>query len=319
MYKFSPILKQTLWGGDKICRMKGIPCTEQHIGESWELSAVEGCVSVVAEGKDAGMRLDNLIEKYGAALMGSRNLERFGTRFPLLVKLIDAAQDLSLQVHPNDEQARRIGHTCGKTEMWYMISAEQGAHLYAGFNQNVTQEEYRRLVAENRIMNVVSRHDVQPGDCFFLPAGRIHSIGAGCMLVEIQQTSDLTYRIYDFDRKDARGKKRELHTEEALRCMDFSVYKQYKTQYCAEKNRTVPLVDESVLRVDLTDVQGECLLDWKDEDTFHILVCAEGSGTVQEGSEAPLVIRQGDTLLVAATSQQVWIQGQCKILTACVV
>ena len=213
MYKFQPILKSLIWGGDKIAPYKQIETSQQQVGESWELSGVKGNESVVAGGPEAGTPLPELIARHGAGLLGAKNFERFGEEFPLLIKFIDARQDLSIQVHPNDELAWERHQSKGKTEMWYVVAADKGAHLRSGFSKQVTPAEYAASVADNTITDILADYQIHPGDVFFLPAGRVHSIGAGAFIAEIQQTSNITYRIYDFNRRDADGNTRELHTE----------------------------------------------------------------------------------------------------------
>ena len=212
-FRFTPILKSLIWGGDKIAPYKGIETTQANIGESWELSGVAGDESVVAEGEYAGYTLPQLIAELKERLVGKSVYERFGTEFPLLVKFIDARADLSIQVHPDDALAQMRHGKHGKTEMWYVVGADRGAHLKAGFSQKITPEEYERRVADNTLTDVLCDYAVQPGDLFFLPAGRVHAICAGSFVAEIQQTSDVTYRIYDYGRLGKDGKPRELHTE----------------------------------------------------------------------------------------------------------
>ena len=205
MYKFQPILKSLIWGGEKIAPYKGIATDQRNIGESWELSGVKDNESVVAEGPEAGTSLPELIARHGAALLGKANYGRFGEEFPLLIKFIDARQDLSIQVHPNDELAWERHKSKGKTEMWYVVSADKDAHLRSGFSKQVTPAEYEASVGDNTITDILADYKIAPGDVFFLPAGRVHSIGAGSFIAEIQQTSNITYRIYDFNRRDANG------------------------------------------------------------------------------------------------------------------
>src|SRR5574344_691871 len=228
--KFEPILKQTLWGGDKIISFKQLNDTRTEVGESWEISAVEGSESIVAEGPDKGMTLTEVLSKYREELLGEANYARFGYKFPLLIKFIDAKQDLSIQVHPSDELAKKRHNSFGKTEMWYVINADKGARLRSGFSEQITPKEYKERVQDNTITDVLAEYEIHAGDVFFLPAGRIHSIGAGAFIAEIQQTSDITYRIYDFGRVDAKsGKPRQLHIEEAREAIDFIVEKDYLT------------------------------------------------------------------------------------------
>lgn len=212
--KFEPLLKSILWGGDKIIPFKGLSMDMPTVGESWEISGVKGNVSVVAEGECKGLSLNDLVEEMKGQLIGEANFKRFGTEFPLLIKFIDARQPLSIQVHPTDEIAQKQGKgSKGKTEMWYVMESDPDAKLRSGMKSQLTPDEYAAKVEDGTITDALCEYDVKNGDVFFLPAGRIHSIGAGCFIAEIQQTSDVTYRIYDFKRKDANGNERELHTE----------------------------------------------------------------------------------------------------------
>lgn len=241
-FKFRPILKTVLWGGEKIIPYKQIESDQKQVGESWELSGVKGNESVVANGELAGTTLPELLAREKERLLGKANYERFGNEFPLLIKFIDARQDLSIQVHPNDQLAWERHHSKGKTEMWYVVDADKGAHLRSGFAKQVTPAEYEASVADNTITDILKDYEVHPGDLFFLPAGRVHSIGAGSFIAEIQQTSDITYRIYDFNRKGADGKPRELHTELAKGAIDYTVLPDYRTHYKAEKNELTELI-----------------------------------------------------------------------------
>ena len=226
---FAPYLKSVIWGGERIAPYKGILTDQSSIGESWELSAVPGHVSVVDRGPFAGKSLTDLIAGYKEDLVGREIYRRFGTAFPLLIKFIDARADLSVQVHPDDELAARRHHCPGKTEMWHVIETAPDAKIYVGLKDRLTPDDYERRVADNTIMDVIDAYASRPGDTFFLPAGRIHAIGAGNLLAEIQETSDITYRIYDYDRRDKDGKPRELHTAEARDAIDYTVYPDYKS------------------------------------------------------------------------------------------
>ena len=221
--KFEPYLKSVLWGGEKIAEYKGIDTDQKQIGESWEISGVIGRESVVTEGADAGLSIVELIRKYKGALVGEPIYAKYGDMFPILVKFIDAKQDLSLQVHPNDTIAKNRHNSLGKTEMWYIIDTDENARINVGFTKEITPKEYEQRVANNTIMEVVACHNSKPGDLFYLPAGRIHSIGAGNHIAEIQRTCDITNRAYDFDRRDAQGNTRELHTKWAKNAIDFTV------------------------------------------------------------------------------------------------
>jgi len=303
MYKFRPILKSLLWGGEKIAPYKGIATAQTGIGESWELSGVEGSVSVVAEGPDAGKTLTELIARDGAALLGKKNFERFGGEFPLLVKFIDARQDLSIQVHPDDKLAWERHRSKGKTEMWYVVAADEGAHLRSGFAKQVTPAQYEASVADDTITDLLADYAVHPGDVFFLPAGRVHSIGAGSFIAEIQQTSDITYRIYDFNRRDARGNTRELHTEQAKGAIDYTVLPDYRTRYETAKNRPVELVACPYFTTTLYDLTEPQRIDLAAADSFVVVICIEGRGTLTDDAGTVMPLRQGETVLVPASAR----------------
>ena len=213
MWKFKPILKSTIWGGSRIIPFKRLDVRLDDVGESWEISGVPGMETVVESGLDAGLTVTQLVDKYGPALMGEKNYKKYGDDFPLLVKFIDARAELSVQVHPDDALAQRRGHKWGKTEMWYIVEAAKGARIASGFRTPVDPADYDSLVESGRIEGVLGYIDVRPGEVYMTPAGRVHAIGRGCFLVEIQQTSDLTYRICDYHRRDSEGKERGLHTE----------------------------------------------------------------------------------------------------------
>ena len=236
MIKFEPLLKQTLWGGSKIIPFKHLDAQLENVGESWEISGVSGNETIVANGQYKGMSLNQLVRELKGSLVGEENYQRFGDEFPLLIKFIDACQDLSIQVHPTDEIAHRQGKSRGKTEMWYTLESAPGAQLYNGLKQQITPEQYKEMVADDTITDALARYEVKEGDVFFIPAGRIHAIGAGCFVAEIQQTSDVTYRIYDFKRKDKNGNYRELHTQLASESIDYTVLDNYRTDYEPVKN-----------------------------------------------------------------------------------
>lgn len=314
MYRFKSILKQTLWGGEKIKQLKHIPDAPSQIGESWELSAVEGNVSTIDGGSEDGVLLTDLIDRDKERLMGRRNYERFGHRFPLLIKFIDAKQDLSIQVHPNDEIAHRQGLPCGKTEMWYLMPSEDDAVIRVGLKKKITPEEYKQMVANNTITDAIAHYYVKAGDCFFLPGGRIHSIGAGCMLVEIQQTSDCTYRIYDFNRRDKNGNLRELHTEKAAECINYEVLPYYRTKYEPHKNQPVLLVDSPVFTTSVLDMDSPVTLDWSAIDSFQILICLSGEGEVAEDDGEWQPMRAGQTYLFPATTDKLRLKGKMQLI-----
>lgn len=311
-FHFTPFLKTVLWGGDRIIQFKGMKPAGSHIGESWEISAVPGHVSVVDRGPYAGLTLTDLIEKFGPELMGESNYRRHAPSFPLLIKFIDAKEDLSVQVHPDNRLARERHNCSGKTELWNIIEAEPGSKIYAGLKTNVSPDEFESRVASHTVMEVIADYESAPNDTFYIPAGRIHSIGAGNLLAEIQQTSDITYRVYDFGRLDKDGKPRQLHTAEAREAIDYTVLPDY---------RSIP-EDGVLASCDYFDVRR---LEVKAEescpvahprDSFTIIICLEGDGAVADtasGEEFP--IRRGDTLLFPATMKSLEVRGPLNVLT----
>lgn len=318
--KFKPILKSTIWGGERIIPYKQLVDTQKQVGESWELSGVKGNESVIVNGKYAGLTLPDLIAQEGANLLGVKNYERFGQEFPLLIKFIDARQDLSIQVHPNDKLAWERHQSKGKTEMWYVVSADEGAHLRSGFARQVTPAEYEASVNDDTITDLLTDYLIQPGDVFFLPAGRVHSIGAGAFIAEIQQTSDITYRIYDFKRRDANGNTRELHTELAKEAIDYTVESDYRTHYIARENQEVELVSCPYFTTSLYELTQEFTLDYSALDSFVVLICMSGQATFMTDSGDEFVMHQGETVLLPATAQWLRIRpvGKCNLLTSCV-
>lgn len=304
---FKPILKKIIWGGSDICPFKGITPTEDGVGESWELSHVEGNYSVVDGGELDGKTIDELIRTYGKQLLGEKVMKQFGTTFPLLIKFIDARDDLSIQVHPNDELAMKRHHSFGKTEMWYVIKARKGAKLFSGFSKQIDADEYVRRVGENTIMDVLQRYEVSPGDVFFLPAGRVHAIGAGCFIAEIQQTSNITYRIYDYDRKGADGKGRELHTELAKDAIDYAMLPDYRTHYKARTNATVSLADCKYFTTNLLDLDATMMRDFSSLDSFVVYICMEGKASIRDNKGNEANVHQGQTVLIAADTTAVTV------------
>ena len=312
-FRFKPLLKSVLWGGNKILGYRGLEGAEDAtIGESWEISGVPGSETVVSEGEDAGLTVTELIEKYGPALVGNHVYEKYGNTFPLLVKIIDARADLSVQVHPDDALAEKRHNSLGKTEMWYVIDADPGAKIYSGFSKKIDRSEYYNLISQGKIMDVIASHDSNPGDLFYIPAGRIHSIGAGNMLIEIQETSDITYRVYDFNRKDKDGNSRELHTELAADAIDYNVYPEYKKNYDKSAHGTVSLIEcpyFDVRRTVLSSGEDRCLLPTAD-DSFTIVFCVNGEMEVNGES-----IKSGEALLFPADMKTLTASGAGTLLT----
>lgn len=314
--KFRPILKSAIWGGEKIAPFKGITTDQKQIGESWEVSGVKGNESVVENGSDAGLTLTKMIEKYGAALVGQKNIDRFGTTFPLLIKIIDAAGDLSLQVHPDDELAMKRHNSLGKTEMWYIVDTEPNAVICAGLSENITPEDYVEKVNDNTLMDVVAHHKSKPGDVFFLPAGRIHSIGAGNLLVEVQETSDITYRIYDFGRVDAKtGKPRELHVDLAKDAIDYTVHASYVTEPGIDMDGAMELVNCDHFNVSLLSVDGQKTY-YTESTSFHTYTCIEGELIVADERGNSVTFHKGESVLMPAMTKEITITGKGKFICA---
>ena len=317
--KFNPILKSMIWGGDKLRQYKAISTEQKNIGESWELSGVPGNESIVSNGEFAGRTITELIKEYGPELLGRHVYETYGENFPLLIKFIDARDDLSIQVHPDDAMAQAVhGQPFGKTEMWYVVSADKDAHLMSGLSAEITPEEYVSRVENNTITDVLCDYKVASGDVFFLPAGRIHSIGKGCFIAEIQQTSDLTYRIYDFGRLGLDGKPRELHTELAKDAIDYSVSEDYRTAYTPVLNEDAPLVECEYFKTNLLDLTEPLSVDVKSKDSFMIVICLEGKGILKDSQENSITLKQGETILVPASTENVTFipESKMKILTS---
>ena len=314
MFKFNPLLKSILWGGEKIVPFKHLTSDQKQVGESWEISGVKDNESVVSNGEYKGWTLNKLVDTLKDKLVGKENYARFGNEFPLLVKFIDARQQLSIQVHPTDEQAQAKGLGRGKTEMWYVMESDADASLRSGLKQKITPEQYKEMVENDTITEALCEYPVKEGDVFFLPAGRIHSIGAGCFLAEIQETSDVTYRIYDFKRQDTEGNYRQLHTKEAVECIDYTVYPDYRTQYEARKNEPVELVSCPYFTTSVYDLTEPMTLDYSDLDSFVIFVGLKGEGEITDAEGNTISFRAGESVLLPATATIVKVSGTIKFL-----
>ena len=313
---FTPLLKEVIWGGSDIRPFKGLEPDDKKIGESWEISHVDDNFSIVAEGALAGKNLDELIDLYGERLVGKSVQERFGHRFPLLIKFIDARDYLSIQVHPDDELGMKRHNSFGKTEMWYVINAAPKAKLYSGFAVQSSPEDYVRRIEEGTIVDALAEYEVHPGDVFFLPAGRVHAIGAGCFIAEIQQTSNITYRIYDYDRTDAAGNKRELHTELAKDAIDYRLEKDYRTAYTPVADQPVHLVECQYFETNLLDLTQPISRDWSQLDSFVIYICMEGKVTLRDAQGNEVRLHQGQSVLVPAENPSLTLtpEGSVKLL-----
>ena len=301
--KFEDIFKTVVWGGEKIAPFKGVQTEQHNIGESWELSGVKGNESVVANGPLAGHTITELACEYKEVLLGKKVYEATGTEFPLLIKFIDARDDLSVQVHPDDTLAgARHNGSKGKTEMWYVVQADEGAHLMAGLSRQTTPQEYESKVNDNTVTEILKDYKVREGDTFFIPAGRVHSIGKGCFIAEIQQTSDITYRIYDFGRLGLDGKPRELHTELAKDAIDYTVLDDYRTHYPQVTDSENTLVSCKYFTTSLFDLSQSVTKDIASLDSFLITICIDGQGTISDGHGNTIQIRKGETILLPADS-----------------
>jgi len=299
--KFTPIVIDKMWGGSKLKNILLKPIDSDKAGESWEISGVEGNISIVANGFLQGNELNELIEVYMGDLVGDRIFDKFGTQFPLLIKYIDANDALSIQVHPNDELAMQRHNTFGKTEMWYVMQADKGAELIVGFNDKMDSKTYLNNLKNKTLTNILNKEKVKEGDVFFLPAGRVHAIGAGILLAEIQQTSDVTYRIYDFDRCDTDGKLRELHTDLALDAIDYSYYKDFKTEYQEQINSSSELVNCPYFTTNLLSLNKSLPKNIDYLDCFVISMCLEGSCKIKYHEKEFIELKKGESILVPAS------------------
>lgn len=290
-YKFESLLKTLIWGT-----------------ENWVISGVEG-----SETKSNGQPLNTLLRELKADLVGKANYKRFGDEFPLFIKFINAETDLSIQVHPDDGTARRQGLSHGKTEMWFIMDSEPDASIYAGIKRQLTPEEYKQKVANNTICDALALYQVKEGDCFFIPAGRIHAIRSGCRLAEIQQTSDVTYRIYDYDRRDKDGQPRQLHIKEAAESIDFHVLPDYQTHYEPHQNESQLLVECPYFNTAVYDLTEPMQIDYSDLDSFIILIGLKGEGLLSVDGEE-VAFKGGEAILLPATVQEVRVEGTLKFL-----
>lgn len=312
--KFNPLLKSTIWGGDKIIPFKKLDSKQENVGESWEISGVPDNETIVSDGPFKGRKLNDMVATLKDKLVGAANYKRFGDEFPLLIKFIDARQDLSIQVHPTDEIAKKQGKERGKTEMWYIMNSDEGAKLFSGLKTQITPEQYKEMVENDTICDALAQYTVKEGDCFFLPAGRIHAIGTGCFLAEIQQTSDVTYRIYDYGRKDKDGNCRQLHTREAAECINYNVEKNYRTEYLPKKNEGVNLVNCPYFNTAVYDLDEPMTLDYSELDSFVILIGMKGEGRITDNEGNETSLKAGETILIPATTLSLKVEGTIKFL-----
>lgn len=301
-FLFEPNLHTVVWGGNRLRPYKGLePSDDDPIGESWEVSAVPSSTSIISNGVWAGRDLISVINEYPDAILGKKVNEKYQGKLPLLVKFIDAKKDLSIQVHPNDEMAMREHGKMGKSEMWYVIKVDEGAHLYAGFKQEITPEEYQQRVADGTITEVLADHQVKAGDVFYLPAGRVHAICGGILLAEVQQSSDVTYRIYDYNRPGMDGKPRELHTKLAAKALDYHVEDNYRTEYNDSSNKAVQIIDSTYFSVRVMELSEPFHRNLLKYDSFVISMCMEGDCKIHiRNTNDEIKLKQGWCTLIPA-------------------
>ncbi|MFW5644846.1 MAG: type I phosphomannose isomerase catalytic subunit [Bacteroidota bacterium] len=314
--KFQPILKEKIWGGKKLKQKLNKKDASDKTGESWEISTVKDNISVVSEGFLKGNNLQELIEVYMGDLVGDKVYENFGLEFPLLIKFIDANEDLSIQVHPDDKTAKERHNSYGKTEMWFILESDPGAKLISGFNRELNREEYMDALNSGKIKEIINYEEVQEGEVFFMPAGRVHAIGSGILLAEIQQASDVTYRIYDWDRKDEEGKTRELHTDLALDVIDFESHSEYRTPYKSVLNKSVNIGKCEYFSTNLIHFDKAVEKDFNFIDSFVIYICTSGRVNIITSEDQKTHIQKGESILIPAEIKNLILipEGKSKVL-----
>ena len=300
--KFEPNLKTVIWGGGKIRKLKKLADAPDCIGESWELTGVPGQESVVSNGEYAGRDIKSLLGEFGAQVVGLNTYNKYGDMFPIMVKFIDAAKDLSIQVHPDDDFAKRRHQGMGKTELWYVVDAAEGTRICNGFRNRIDKSDYSQMVASGRIMDSLNYIDIAKDDVYYIPAGRIHAIGAGAFLVEVQQASDVTYRVYDYMRRDADGRLRELHVDLASEALDFDEVGGGAIAYEKSGDSAMTLMQTDYFTTQLYRLREEYVRDLRDLDSFVVITLTEGECRIIEGEESR-VVAAGDTILLAAKAQ----------------
>jgi mannose-6-phosphate isomerase len=308
LLKFEPILKEKIWGGTKLVTLLNKNSNQKNIGESWEISDVENDTSIVSNGELAGQNLKQLIEKHKGDLVGRKIYQHFGDKFPLLIKFIDAKEALSIQLHPNDELAKKRHNSFGKTEMWYVMQADKKANLIVGFQKEVTPKEYTYHLENKKLSDILNIDEVKKGDVYFIPTGRVHAIGAGVLLAEIQQTSDITYRIYDWDRPNPDGSFRDLHTEEARDAIDYSAKEDYKRTYVQQENTSTEVVSCPYFTTNILPLKGEITVSHVDKDSFVIYMCVAGEAIFKYQDQEE-IISNGETILIPASIKEIQISS----------
>ncbi|WP_029033812.1 type I phosphomannose isomerase catalytic subunit [Salinimicrobium terrae] len=307
--RFEPILKEKIWGGNKLKQILNKASTSENTGESWEISGVKGDISVVGNGSLKGQTLNALLEEYKERLLGEKNYKKFGAEFPLLIKFIDAKTELSVQLHPHDNIAKKRHNSFGKTEMWYIMQADEGAEINVGFKKSISKEDYLEHLNCGKITDLLNFEKVEKGDSFFINTGKVHAIGAGVLLAEIQQTSDITYRIYDWDRVDDQGKSRELHTDLALDAIDFEKKEDFKLKYSRVENKSSSIAACEYFTTNFLPVKGNIIQDYSGLDSFVIYMCVSGEAEICVDGNSERIV-QGETLLFAAEITEVKIASK---------
>ena len=301
---FEPSFREVVWGGHRLKQWKGLPADETPIGESWEVCSLPGHESVISNGVYAGRSLNDFTREMGSSVLGEAVVRKYGLQLPLLVKLIDARQDLSIQVHPSDEMAMRCHGSKGKTEMWYIVDAEPGSSVLAGFNRKITPLEYGLSVMDGTICQSLARHEAKAGDVFYIPAGRVHAICGGILLVEVQQSSDITYRIYDYDRPGIDGRPRELHTKLASEAIDYEVQEDYRTHYIERTDKAVPVISSPYFSIRVMELGRTFHRDLRKYDSFVISICLSGSCRIKPrnagGDDVSVSLSNGHSTLIPA-------------------
>lgn len=297
--KFTPILKEKIWGGEKLMTLLNKKSDRKGIGESWEISNVKDNLSIISKGDLQGKNLQELIVEFKTDLLGNKVYSEFGVSFPLLIKFIDAKESLSIQLHPDDNLAKKRHNSFGKTEMWYVMQADSKANLIVGFQKDTDKEKYLSHLKNKSLLSILNVDQVDKGDTYFIPAGRVHAIGAGVLLAEIQQTSDVTYRVYDWDRKDSQGNSRELHTEQALEAIAYKAQSSYKTEYQKKENQSVEVVSCPYFTTNILSLNKSNSINHSEKDSFVIYMCVQGSVTFQNQNQIE-TLKMGETLLVPA-------------------
>ena len=306
--KFEPVLKEKVWGGNAlVTRFNKNPTGSLHVGESWELSAIADNQSIISNGFLAGNNIGELIEVYMGDITGDSIYEKFGNEFPLLIKFIEAREDLSIQVHPGNALAKERHKAYGKTEMWYILESEKGSKIYTGFREGVTKEMYEEALTTGKLADLLNVESVEAGDIFFTPAGRVHAIGAGIVLVEIQQTSDITYRIFDWNRKNSGKEQRELHTELALDAIDFTATGKNKIRKEPALNNTENLVSCEFFNTNILCLNRAVRKEYYLNDSFVVYICIDGEFLIRWNKSSGKVSK-GETVLLPAMIKEVTLE-----------